>query len=216
MHIPDGFIPLLECAVYWVIAIVFILLALRWARRDLDESKIHLLAVLAAGIFAMQALNVPIPWGTSGHVVGGVLAAIVFASPWAGVLALTLVLVIQALVFGDGGITVMGANIFLMGVVSTFTGYYLFKVLKERVRVPVLGAAFAGAWTGLFVSAIVCAFVLAIAGTFPLVEGLIFMGTYHAVIGIVAEGVITVAVLALLMYAAPDMLPDKLRRRAAA
>lgn len=212
MHIPDGFIPLLQCVVYWIIAIIFIMLALRWARRDLDESKIPLLAVLAAGIFAMQALNVPIPWGTSGHVVGGVLAAIVFASPWAGVLALTLVLVIQAFVFGDGGITVMGANIFLMGVVSTFTGYYLYRALQERVHIPSLGAAFAGAWTGLFVSAIVCSVVLAIAGTFPLVEGLIFMGTYHAVIGIVAEGIITVAVLALMIYAAPDMLPEKLRR----
>ena len=216
MHIPDGFIPILQCMVYWIIALIFIALALRWARRELDESKVPMLAVLAAGIFAMQALNVPIPWGTSGHMVGGVLAAIVFASPWAGVLALTLVLIIQAMVFGDGGITVMGANIFLMGIVGTFIGYHLFTVLKERVKLPMLVAAFAGAWTGLFASAIVASFVLAIAGTFPLVEGLIFMGTYHIVIGIVAEGALTVAVLGLLIYAAPEMLPAGLGKEAKA
>jgi len=215
MHIPDGFIPLLQCAVYWAAAAVFIALALRWARRELDESRVPLLAIMAAGIFALQALNIPIPWGTSGHMVGGVLTAIVFASPWAGVLVLTLVLVIQGLVFADGGITVMGANILLMGVVSTFVGYYAYAALA-RVRVPALGAAFVGAWVGLFVSAVACAVVLAAAGTFPLVEGLLFMGTYHAVIGVVAEGVVTVAVLALLMHAAPEVLPKRLRRGASA
>jgi cobalt/nickel transport system permease protein len=213
MHIPDGFIPILQCAVYWLFSIFFIIMALRWARKNLDESRVPILAVFAAGIFAIQALNVPIPWGTSGHVVGGVLTAIVFASPWAGVIALTLVVVIQALVFGDGGITVMGANIFLMGVVGTFAGYYLYSFLAWRIRLPLMFAVFSGAWTGLFTSAVVTSLVLAIAGTFPLIEGLVFMGTYHAVIGIVAEGVITVAVLSLLMYAAPDVLPEKLQRR---
>lgn len=213
MHIPDGFIPLIQCAVYWLVAATFITLSLRWARRELDESRVPLLAVMAAGVFALQALNIPIPWGTSGHMVGGVLTAIVFASPWAGVMVLTLVLVIQGLVFADGGITVMGANILLMGVVSTFVGYYAYSALA-RVRVPSLGAAFSGAWSGLFVSAIACAVVLAAAGTFPLFEGLLFMGTYHAVIGVVAEGIVTVAVLALLMRAAPEVLPSGLRRRA--
>ena len=122
-----------------------------------------------------------------------------------------LVLVVQGLVFADGGITVMGANILLMGVVSTFVGYYTYTALR-RVRLPTLGSAFVGAWTGLFTSALACAFVLVAAGTFPLVEGLLFMGTYHAVIGLVAEGIITVAVLTLLMYAAPEMLPENLRR----
>jgi cobalt/nickel transport system permease protein len=157
---------------------------------------------------------VPIPWGTSGHVLGGVLAAIVFGSQWAGILALTIVIIIQALVFGDGGITVMGANIFLMGVINTFTGYYLYTALRGRLNIPVLGAAFAGAWTGMFASAIVCSVVLAVAGTFPLVEGLIFMGTYHAVIGIVAEGVLTVAVLGLMMRAAPELLPEGIGKEA--
>ncbi|MDH7511302.1 MAG: energy-coupling factor ABC transporter permease, partial [Methanolinea sp.] len=93
MHIPDSFIPLLQAAVYWVIALVFIALSLRWARAEMREEKVPLVAVLAAGIFAIQAVNVPIPWGTSGHMVGAALAAIVLGSPFAAVFVLTLVLI---------------------------------------------------------------------------------------------------------------------------
>src|SRR5665648_544209 len=107
MHIADSLIPLPQCAIYWIIAIAFISGSIRWARNDLDEMKVPLLAALAAGIFAIQAMNIPIIAGASGHVVGAVMAAIILGSAWAGVLLLTLVLVVQGVVFGDGGITVM-------------------------------------------------------------------------------------------------------------
>ena len=81
MHIPDAFIPLPQAAVYWIIALVFLALAIRWARSELNEDKIPLIAVLAAGIFALQSFNLPVSMGTSGHLVGGALAAIVLGSP---------------------------------------------------------------------------------------------------------------------------------------
>jgi cobalt/nickel transport system permease protein len=202
MHIPDGFIPLWQCAIYFLIVIPFLYFSLQWANYKLDEKKIPILGVLAAAIFAIQALNIPIPWGTSGHMIGAAMAAIILGSPFAGILLITLVLIVQGFMFGDGGITALGANIFNMGVISSFVGFYSFKAIKavkiKRFTDSFTGlttAAFVGAWLGLFTSALVCAVELWFAGTFPLVQGLIFMGVYHAVIGIVAEGFITAIVV---------------------
>ena len=204
MHIPDAFIPMGQALVYWIIALIFIALALRWARRSMVEEKVPLVAVLAAGIFAIQALNIPIPWGTSGHMVGAALAAIVLGSPFAGVFVLTLVILVQALVFGDGGITVMGANIIDMGVVGGFVGYYGYTAVKGITKNPYVAAFIAG-WASLFISATLVAGQLAIAGTFPLDIGLAFMAGYHAVIGLI-EGGITAVALYLIASARPDIL----------
>ena len=204
MHIPDAFIPMGQALVYWVIALVFIALALRWARRSMAEEKVPLVAVLAAGIFAIQALNIPIPWGTSGHMVGAALAAIVLGSPYAGVFVLTLVLLVQGVIFGDGGITVMGANIVNMGVIGGFVGYYGYTAVKNVIG-NAYAAAFIAGWASLFISAILCAVELAIAGTFPLVPALIGLGLYHAVIGLI-EGGITAGALYLIASARPDIL----------
>ncbi|NOZ59988.1 MAG: cobalt transporter CbiM [Euryarchaeota archaeon] len=207
MHIPDGFIPLSQAAIYALIALIFVARSLRWAREEFGE--VPLLATLAAGIFAIQALNIPIPWGTSGHMTGGVLAAILLGSPWGGVLILTLVLVVQALFFADGGITVLGANILNMGVISSFLGYYTYLALRGRVGVA--GASLAGAWLGLVAAALATALELAIAGTFPLREGLLFMGMYHAVIGLVAEGALTALVVTTVLRVSPEILPARAR-----
>lgn len=217
MHIPDGFIPLSQCIVYYIIAMPFVYLAFRWAERNLEERKIPFLGILAAGIFAIQAMNIPIPWGTSGHMVGAAMAAILLGSPWAGVLLLTIVLVVQGLLFGDGGITVLGANILNMGILSSFIGYYSFdwvhRVLKSRtksVKTSIAVGSFVGAWLSLLIAALVCAVELWVAGTFPLVEGLLFMGLYHFVLGIVAEGVITsVAIVAIMNYRTDLVAPFK-------
>jgi len=208
MHIPDGFIPLWQCAIYFAVAIPFILASLKWASKEMDEMKVPLLATLAAGIFAIQAMNLPIPWGTSGHMVGAVMAAIILGSPWAGVLLLTLVLLVQGFVFADGGITTLGANIFNMGIVSCFVGYYSYEGLK-KLGTKIVAASFLGAWLGLFISALVCAVELWLAGTFPLVEGLYFMGLYHAVIGVVGEGIITAIVIGVVLNIRPEILPSE-------
>ena len=206
MHIPDSFIPLGQAVVYWVITIPFIFMSMKWAKNELDEMKIPILAALAAGVFAIQAMNIPIGMGTSGHMVGATLVAIVFASPWAGVLVLTLVLLVQGFAFGDGGITTMGTNILNMGVISGFVGYYTYVALRKSVGTSI--AAFGGAWLGLFISAIVCALQMWFAGTFPLVPGLIAMGTYHLIIGFIGEGLITAVVITSIAKSRPDLLED--------
>lgn len=204
MHIPDSFIPMDQAIIYWLIALPFIFMSLKWARKELDDMKVPILAALAAGIFAIQALNIPIGMGTSGHMVGATLVAIIFGSPMAGVLVLTLVLLVQGFVFGDGGITTMGLNILNMGVVSGFVGYYTFVALKNKAGIKV--ASFIGAWFGLFMSAIACAVQLSVAGIFPLVAGLAAMGTFHLIIGFVGEGLITAIVITTIEKSRPDLL----------
>jgi len=211
MHIPDSFIPLGQALVYWALALPFIIMSIRWAKNDLDEMKIPIFAALAAGIFAIQAMNIPIGMGTSGHMVGATLVAIVFASPWAGVLVLTLVLLVQGFVFADGGISTMGANILNMGVISGFVGYYTYSALRRSVSTSI--AAFVGAWLGLFISAIACAIQMWLAGTFPLVPGLIAMGTYHLIIGCIGEGLITSIVITAIAKSRPDLLEDDFSKK---
>lgn len=211
MHIPDSFIPITQAIIYWAIALPFIIVSMRWAKNELDEMKVPVLAALAAGIFAIQAMNIPIGMGTSGHMVGATLVAIVFGSPWAGVLVLTLVLLVQGFAFGDGGITTMGANILNMGIVSGFIGYYTYASLRKMVGTSI--AAFGGAWLGLSTSAIVCAIQMWVAGTFPLVPGLVAMGTYHLIIGFIGEGLITTVVITAIAKSRPDLLEDDFSAR---
>jgi cobalt/nickel transport system permease protein len=209
MHIPDGFFPISQAIVYWIIALVFIALSLRWAKREMSEEKVPLVAVLAAGIFAIQTLNMAlpisvIPGGVSGHVVGAALAAIVLGSPFAAVFILTLVLVLQGIFFGDGGITAMGANIINMGVLGGFFGFYTYRSVNTVFHNRFCAAFIAG-WISLFIPSIVCAIELAVAGTLPAAFGLVTMGVYHAVIGII-EGGVTAFALSLIIHARPDIV----------
>lgn len=207
MHIGDGLIPLGQAVIYWLIALIFIIKSLDWANKEMDEMKIPMLAALAAGIFAIQAMNIPIPWGTSGHMMGAALAAIILGSPFAGVLLLALVLIVQGVVFADGGISTMGANIVNMGVIGSFTGFYSYNALKKSLGMT--AASFAAGWLSLFIAALVCAVQMYIAGTFPLMEGLLFMGMYHAVIGVVGEGLITAFAFKAIMQARPDVVSER-------
>ncbi len=213
MHIPDGYIPLSQAAIYWLIAIIFIARSVKWARKDLNENMIPLFGVLAAGMFVLQTINIaanlliPIPMlgGVSWHVVGAALTAIIFASPWAAVLLMTLVLAVQSL-FGDGGITAMGANIMNMGIIGGFLGYYSFiGISKLSVKREI--ALFAGAWLSMILPAIALAFELWFAGTFPLKQGVLLMGTFQGVAGI-GEGLITVIVFGAIIKARPDIIAE--------
>jgi cobalt/nickel transport system permease protein len=211
MHIPDGFFPLPQAVIYWIIAFIFIALSLRWAKRELSEENIPLVAVLAAGIFAIQTLNMAlpiafIPGGVSGHVVGAALAAIVLGSPFAAIFILTLVLILQGIFFGDGGITAMGANIVNMGVLGGLFGFYTYRSVTTIFNNRLVAAFLAG-WVSLFIPAIACAVELAAAGTLPLTMGLITMGIYHAFIGII-EGGATACALSLIIRARPDIVGE--------
>jgi cobalt/nickel transport system permease protein len=204
MHIPDAFIPLWQSGLYWIIALIAIWFSLKWAKQEINEDKIPIIAVLAAGIFAIQAFNLPVAMGTSGHLVGGALAAIILGSPFAAIFILTLVLIVQALLFGDGGVTVMGANILNMGVIGGTIGYYSYHGILAAIKNPYISAAIA-AWLACLISALACAIEMAIAGTFPLVPGLIAMGLYHAVIGVI-EGIITAVIIYLIATSRPDLI----------
>lgn len=203
MHIPDGFITLPLCVILYIIAIIALYFSVKWSRKELDEKYIPLLAVLAAGIFAIQSFNLPVPFGSSGHLLGAALVAIVFCSPYAAIIVLSVVLLLQALFFGDGGITALGANIVNMAVVGGFVGYYGFSSLKDKIgKYP---SIFIAAWAGCFIAALVAAIEMALSGTFPLVEGLMFMGGYHAMIGFI-EAIITVVIIMGLEKVRPDLL----------
>ena len=207
MHIPDGFLTPAVSVVGWVIAVVMIVVALRQTRRQLDDRMVPLMGVLAAFLFAAQAINFPVAAGTSGHLIGAALAAIVMG-PWAATLIMTAVLAVQGLLFQDGGLVVMGWNIVNMGVIAAFSGslaYTLARRLSGESRVAVMAASFAAGWISVVVASLATAIELAASGTSPLVLAVAAMGSVHALIGI-GEGVITAAAIGLLLTARPGLL----------
>lgn len=129
MHIPDGYLGPATSAVMYVVMLPVWATASRMVKKTLKARQVPLLAIGAAFSFVIMMFNVPIPGGTTGHAVGAVLAAILLG-PWAACIAVTVALVIQALLFGDGGITAIGANCFNMAFVEVFVGYYLYKIIS--------------------------------------------------------------------------------------
>ncbi|NEQ28384.1 MAG: energy-coupling factor ABC transporter permease [Microcoleus sp. SIO2G3] len=217
MHIPDGFLNLPVIFVTWVIAIALIALALSRSQAEYQEKAVPLMGVCAAFIFAAQMINFPIPGGTSGHLLGGTLAGALLG-PWAGSLVMVAVFIVQAVLFQDGGLTVLGANIFNMGLIGTFAGYYLYKAIRfligrNKLSGMVTGAAVA-ALTSVIVGSLLCAIQLAISGTVPLTVGLAAMATWHVIIGI-GEAVITVIALTFIWRTRPDMFYDPPRKAVA-
>ncbi|MGL5074423.1 MAG: energy-coupling factor ABC transporter permease, partial [Waterburya sp.] len=171
MHIPDGFLSLPVSLITWVIAIALIVVALNQVQAKYQERTVPIMGVCAAFIFAAQMINFPIPGGTSGHLLGGTLAGILLG-PWAGALVVSVVFIVQAVIFQDGGITVLGANIFNMGLIGTFGGYYLYRAVRSVIgRDSWRGMAIAtsvSAWTSVFVASILVAIQLSLSGTVPL------------------------------------------------
>lgn len=131
MHIPDGYLGPATCGFFYAIMIPIWALASKIVKKTLNAKQVPLLALGAAFSFVIMMFNVPIPGGTTGHAVGGVLVAILLG-PWAACLAITVALVVQALLFGDGGITAIGANCFNMAFVLPFAGYYLYKAISYK------------------------------------------------------------------------------------
>ena len=155
MHIPDGYLGPTTCGFFYVVMAPIWALCSRIVKKTLKAKQVPLLAIGAAFSFLIMMFNVPIPGGTTGHAVGGVLVAILLG-PWAACLAITVALVIQALLFGDGGITAIGANCFNMAFVLPFAGYYIYKLVSYGSPLNsnrrVIAAAIAG-YIGINVSA---------------------------------------------------------------
>ena len=217
LHAPDGFLSLPIAALMWVVTITVTGIAVKKTNETFDERAIPLMGVTAAFIFAAQMFNFQVIGGTSGHLLGGVLAAILLG-PWAGTLVMVAVVAVQGLVFQDGGLVVMGANIFNMGIIGTLGGYAIYRTLcrvlggEQRARIPAAGVA---AWLSVFLAAGAMALELGLSGTTDLVVALTAMLSVHTLIGI-GEALITMAALAFIQVTRPDLFGLRDARVAAA
>lgn len=206
MHIPDGFLDAKTAATTGLLAASGVSVALRQMRRQLPRCKVPLLGLAAAFVFAAQMLNFPVAGGTSGHLIGGVLTAVLLG-PSAAVVVLASVLIVQCLLFADGGVTALGANIFNMGLVGGVAGYAIYRLVSrwsQGLRQKVLAAVFA-AWCGTVLASIVCAGELALSGTVAWSVAFSAMASVHMLIGI-GEGLITALVVVAIARARPDLL----------
>src|SRR5829696_9773454 len=145
LHIPDGFLSFTVSILCWVITAITISMAVSRSNKSLGERQVPLMGVMAAFIFAAQMINFPVAGGTSGHLLGGALAAIVLG-PWAAMLVMASVIGVQALLFQDGGLVVMGANILNMGLLTALLGYGLYRSVAGQSRAVRLAVAGVAAW----------------------------------------------------------------------
>jgi cobalt/nickel transport system permease protein len=209
MHVPDGFLDAPTSLGTAAVAAVGVGLALRGARRELDDRTAPLAGLVAAFVFAAQMLKFPIGGGTSGHLLGGALAA-VLVGPWTATLVLSVVLLVQGLLFADGGLTALGTNITLLGLVGVWTGWLVFRAVQSLLpkRVPMVApAAAVAALVSVPVTALVFAGLYAVGGQAPIrLDALVTaMVGVHTLIG-VGEAVISGLAVATVVAARPDLV----------
>lgn len=205
MHIPDGFLSLPVSAGSGALSIGGLALALKRLKQKVGDRLIPIMGVMAAFIFAAQMFNLPVAGGTSGHLLGGALAAIVLG-PMAGMVVLTVVLIVQCLLFQDGGLIALGANVFNMAVVGVWGAWAVFESVKRMVpKGSLVIATFVAAWISVVLAASMCAFELCLSGTVPFPTALIAMVSVHAIIG-VGEGIVTVLVVSFLKRVKPELI----------
>jgi len=221
MHIPDGYLGPATCGFFYVAMLPIWTAASRIVKKTLSARQVPLLAIGAAFSFVIMMFNVPIPGGSTGHAVGGVLVAILLG-PWAACIAITVALVIQALLFGDGGITAVGANCFNIAFVLPFVGYYIYKTISYNAPIDsnrrVIAAGIAGyvalnvaaAFTGVEFGmqpllhktasgqALYCPYGLKVALTAMVGEHLLIFG--------LIEAIVTAFVIKYLQRQAPELL----------
>jgi cobalt/nickel transport system permease protein len=206
MHIPDGFLDGKTLALTGALSLGGLAVAARQVNRTLPRNKIPLMGLGAAFVFAAQMLNFPVAGGTSGHLLGGVLAGVLLG-PGAAAIVIACVLTVQALLFSDGGVLALGANIFNMSFIGAVVGYAIYRSARKflpglRGRIT---AVFFAAWLSTVLAAVTCAGELALSGTLP--PGVVFpaMVSVHALIGI-GEGLITSLVILTIARTRPDLL----------
>jgi cobalt/nickel transport system permease protein len=204
LHIPDGFLSLAIAILFWVITIVLDGMAIARTNKSLGERQVPLMGIMAAFIFAAQMINFPVAGGTSGHLLGGALAAITLG-PWAGMLVMTAVIAVQALLLQDGGLLVMGANIFNMGLLTAAIGYGLYRLVMGSNTTVKLAVAGVAAWLSVMAGALFTSLQLWLSGTVQLEIVVPAMLGVHALIGL-GEALITVAALSFILRTRPDLL----------
>lgn len=211
MHIPDGFISLPVAATTGLLSAAAVGIALKHSQTELGLRRSPVLGLTTAFIFAAQMINFPVTGGTSGHLLGATLAAIILGNPWAATLSITTVLIIQALLFADGGISALGSNILNMAIIGVWVGWILTKTLQRllggsKKRLPLAGGIAAG--ISVVAAAVACAIELALSGTAPANLVLPAMAGIHILIG-VGEGLITGGVISYINLSQPDLLPGE-------
>lgn len=209
LHIPDGFLSLVIALAFWLLTAAFVVIAARRLQADasgLGEQQVPLMGIMAAFVFAAQMLNFPVAGGTSGHFLGGALAAIMLG-PWAGILVMTAVIAIQALLFQDGGLLALGANVFNMGILTAFIGYGLYRGVAGKSRTVRLAAAGVAAWLSVMAAAFLTSLQLWLSGTSALAVVMPAMLGVHALIGI-GEALITMAALGFIAQLRPELLGE--------
>ncbi|MFD3590294.1 energy-coupling factor ABC transporter permease [Streptomyces sp. NPDC058683] len=209
MHVPDGFIDAPTSAVTAVVAAGALAVSLRGARRELDERTAPLAGLVAAFIFAVQMLNFPVAAGTSGHLLGGALAAIL-VGPYTGVLCVSVVLLMQGILFADGGLTALGVNITDMAIVTTVVAYAVFRGLLKvlpRTRRSVTAASFVAALLSVPAASVAFTLLYAIGGTTDVSIGKVAtaMIGVHVLIGI-GEAAITALTVGAVIAVRPDLV----------
>jgi cobalamin biosynthesis protein CbiM len=209
MHIPDGFIDPQTSAIFVGISAVGVAAALKGARSQLDEKTAPLAGLTAVFIFAVQMLNFPVAAGTSGHLLGAVLAA-VLVGPWAATLALTIVLLMQAFLFADGGLTALGLSVFNMSILAVWVGYGIFLLVRKvlpKNKASITAAAFVGALLSVPVAATGFTLQYAMGATATFSTSTVFgamVGT-HVLIGI-GEAIITGLTVSAVLASRSDLV----------
>jgi cobalt/nickel transport system permease protein len=206
MHIPDGFLDLSTAASTYAVSAAGVGIGLRQVGKKLGERQVPVMGVMGAFIFAAQMLNFPIAGGTSGHLIGAALAAVLLG-PWAAAIVMSCVLTIQSLLFQDGGLGALGANVLNMALVAPFVAYFFYRAIRWLVpgQKAAFWAAFVGAWTSVVAASSLCALELAVSGTSSAKVALPAMIGIHALIGL-GEGAVTVAVLSVVAATRRELL----------
>lgn len=209
MHAPDGFLNPGTALVTGIISVVIVGFALRQSRDQLQDRTIPLAGVTAAFIFAAQMFNFPVAAGTTGHLLGGALAAILLG-PSVGVVVVTIVVVVQALVFADGGITALGYNVLNMAIVPAYGGYAVFRLFRKVFPATtggVIGATGLAAWASVVMSAVAFSIQWLFGATAPVPFDDVFVAMVgvHALIGI-GEGLISALAVGAVLSTRPDLV----------
>jgi len=206
VHIPDGVLTPQVWVPLTALSAAAVGLASKQVGSELEEKQIPVAGVLGAFVFAAQMINFPIAAGTSGHLLGAALLTVVLG-PWMGILVMSSVLIVQSLLFADGGLTALGANIFNMALIGcgvvVLVEWILGGVLQGRRRKLAAGAV--GGFLAVFLGAVACGVELVASGKFP-AHAVFVMGGVHAVLG-VFEGAVTAAALAYILAVRPDVSP---------
>lgn len=210
MHIPDGFLNTPTIAATYTVSVSGLAIVWQKVKKQFDQRTVPKIAMLAAFIFVAQMINIPVTGGTSGHLLGGFLAALV-VGPSAGIFIIALVLVVQMLLFQDGGITALGANILNMGITGVGISYLLFYHLEKinrkffQSRLFQSFSVFLAAWISVEVSAILCGMELGFSGLADMKVSIGLLAGVHAVIGLL-EGIMTLFIYESIRSIRPDMI----------